>query len=800
MEDKLILGLPDTAAPIAPMNRFAEREKPTAKTRRVLLPAFVSAAVGVFLAKLRAELEAKTVEPSSSSAVSNLSLADAERDTAYPQGLDIVQQVAAYLRNITEENDAEPGRLRKVLSNFPVIDADNTGGASDAGDDALRRPANDNPVPEIFEFAALLPLGSGRRAGNPASGGAGSDDDDLAIPGPGGTLGTEGPGGSGPGQGSGSGPGDGGNGGVTPPRGNSLPVVTGRVSLGSGLMNLSALILLDTLVAFASDPDGDPLSVSNLTVSSGTVRAYGPGMWIYTPDRGYLGDVTFNYGIGDGTGTVSAQADLDLLKAPPREIRGTENDDLLLGTPEDDIIDALGGDDIVYGRESDDIIAGGEGDDTLLGGDGDDILYGGAGDDRLFGGNGNDILFGGYGDDQLYGETGDDVLIAGAGDDVASGGSGDDKLFGENGNDELTGDAGKDLLDGGDGDDMLTGGTGDDVVIAGAGNDRVIVGLSAEEIRNAEGRPVAAPETPDGNDNYQGGDGYDTLDAAPLRDDVVIDLAEMRASGREIGLDTIQNFEVVIAGAGNDEITGDAHDNRLSGGDGDDVLKGGAGDDVVDGGDGDDRVVVALVANGDGDDSYKGGAGVDTYDAGATLSGVVIDLDTGEAHGVEIGCDDLDGFEAAIGGFGDDVLVASSEINVLIGGEGNDVFVFRSIASLHNGDYSSESPFGGNYENRDRILDFRVGDRIDLSALADQIGGLMFERIMDSVDDQEDVTRIRLYGEFDDGETRIVRAVIDLQDDHDDLELIIYSHQGLTEEDFILAARNDDDYGAAGRA
>jgi Ca2+-binding RTX toxin-like protein len=797
MEDKLVLGLPDTAAAIAPMNRFAERDRPAPKSRRVLLPAFALAAVGLILGRLRAELDAKSAEPPQSEPVSDISLGDAERDTAYPQGLDIVQQVAAYLRQITDENDGDPTRMRKVLSNFPVIDTVDTSGGSGADENAGRQPANDNPMPGAFEFAALLAPDIGRKAGNQALNGAG-DDDDLPGTDPGGT-----PGGSGgtPGTGTPGGPSPGGdgNGGVTPPRSNSLPTVTGRVALGSGLMNLSVMILLDTLVAFASDPDGDPLSVTSLTVSSGTVGAYGPGMWIYTPDRGYLGDVTFNYGIGDGTGSVAAQAQLDLLKAPPREIRGTEGDDTLLGTPEDDMIDALGGDDIVYGRESNDIIVGGNGDDTLLGGDGNDILYGGAGGDRLFGGNGNDILFGGDGDDQLDGEAGDDVLIAGAGNDTACGGSGDDNLFGEGGDDVLTGDAGEDLLDSGDGADTLTGGTGDDVVVAGAGNDRVIIGPSREEVRNAGDSVAAAIVSSDGNDNYHGGDGYDTLDASALAQDVVIDLEETRASGLEIGLDSIQGFEAVIGGEGNDEIIGDAQDNRLSGGNGDDTLAGGAGDDVVDGGDGDDRAVVVLVTNGDGDDSYQGGAGFDTYDAGATLSGVVIDLNTGKAHGVDIGCDDVDGFEAAIGGRGDDVLIANSQVNVLIGGEGNDVFVFRSVAALHNGGYSNDGTSGA-YENRDRILDFKVGDRIDLSELADQIGGLMFDRIMDSVDNQDDVTRIRLYSEFDDGDTRIVRAVIDLEDERADLELIIYSHQGLTEDDFILAARDDDDYSAAGRA
>ncbi|MDO9417831.1 cadherin-like domain-containing protein [Pararhizobium sp.] len=778
MDDRLILGLPDTAAAIAPMNRFAERERPAPKTRRVLIPAMVLAAVGAFLAKLRAEMEDEKAEQPGHQPVSDGPLPEEERDTAYaPPGLDIAQQVAAYLRQVAEEaatprnSVPSPGRLRALQSSVPSPDDINPEDPLETDGVRVRRSANDNLSTGSVDFAALRTPGS---INAPVSGGSDEDDTegsnsdtlpgtDTNTPGPGGNNGT------------------GGN-----TQRNRLPVVAGKVFLANGLMNLSVLLLLDNLAAAATDPDGDPLSVSNLTVSAGMVRPYGPGMWIYTPERGFLGDVTFSYKIGDGTGTVSAKAMLDLLKAPANEIRGTEGGDTLLGTPHEDLIEALGGNDIVYGRESDDIITGGDGDDTLLGGGGNDILYGEAGHDRLFGGDGDDILFGGTGNDQLYGEAGEDILIAGAGDDTASGGTGNDRLFGEDGKDNLSGDGGADLLDGGAGDDLLTGGSGDDAVIAGAGDDRVMTGPSSEERRSGASSLVS-----DGNDTYEGGEGYDTYDGSASAYDLVIDLAARLASGLDIGLDHIDGFEAAIGGAGDDSMTGDQHANRLMGGDGDDTMAGGGGDDLVEGGQGDDRIVVLVMASGDdGDDRYDGGDGHDSYDASATLSGVMINLDTGVASGIEIGCDQLQNVENMTGGHGDDILVASAAVNVLTGGDGNDIFVFRSVASLHNGGYDSS----------DRILDFRIGDRIDLSDLAGEIGGLMFDRIVDHIDDQDDVKRIRLYSEFDDGETRIVRAVIDLEDTGDDLELIIYSHQGLTQEDFILAARHYDDDGIAARA
>lgn len=44
-----------------------------------------------------------------------------------------------------------------------------------------------------------------------------------------------------------------------------------------------------------------------------------------------------------------------------------------------------------------------------------------------------------------------------------------------------------------------------------------------------------------------------------------------------------------------------------------------------------------------------------------------------------------------------------------------------------------------------------------------------------------------------------MRAVIDLEDERDDLELLIYSHESLDETDFILAARDYDADGASAR-
>lgn len=777
MEDKLVLGLPDVAASIAPKNRFEPRDKPAPRYWSIVNPAIAFAAIGAFLGKLHSETQVSNPDaPHQPLMPGPIAETETVSDDA-AKNIGIIEEVAEYLRQMAEEAGRAERKVRFFAETSKIPFTFHARVDLNLENHAFRSllqslSANDNhqisgyfaPLTQLGAFGNETPITWHQNdrwhadAGEPEKPRTDPDGNPRDHGGPS-------------------------AGGGNPPTGearpNRLPVVTGRVLLGNGLMNLSALILLDNLASAATDADGDTLSIRNLQVSSGDIQHYGEGVWLYTPDRGYVGEVNFTYGISDGIGSVLATAMLDLVKAAPHPIAGTDDDDMLLGTPQDDVIAALDGDDFVYGRESNDVIYGGNGDDTLMGGDGNDTIYGEAGHDRIFGGAGDDVIFGGAGDDEIYGEDGEDVVVGGDGNDTASGGNGNDRLFGEAGDDDLSGEAGDDLLDGGDGNDMLSGGLGQDAIIAGAGNDVIVIGPGSEEARAS----AQLASVSDGNDTYSGGDGFDTYDASSASEAVVIDLAAETASGSQIGTDRAEGFEAAIGGSGNDTLTGDDGDNLLMGEAGDDRLIAGNGNDTVSGGAGDDTVVVLFTSNGssDGDDQYSGGEGIDTYDASATITAVFIDLEDGTATGVEIGADQLEGFEVAIAGLGDDVLVANSEINFLTGGAGNDVFIFRSVEAVSN-----------NGQGTDKILDFQIGDRIDLSDLADEIGGLMFDRIMDEINDQQDVRRIRLYSEFSDGETAIVRAVIDLEGEQDDLELLIYSHQTLTEDDFILAARHDD--------
>ncbi len=527
---------------------------------------------------------------------------------------------------------------------------------------------------------------------------------------------------------------------------------------------------------------------------------------------------------------------------------GGDGDDDLFGDEGNDSLIGEAGNDRLFGGAGNDHLMGDDGDDQLSGEAGDDLLEGGAGNDALTGGLGKDVALGGTGDDSfrvgLLSEDlrqevaattgsastgtstsapasaptsdGNDTYVGGEGSDTydasdataavdvdlaagtATGADiGSDSLSeienvtGSAHDDTICGDAYDNHLEGGAGDDQMTGGAGDDTVLGGDGDDVVIV-LAAVPVSNADdsGNQAGGSQdaSHDGNDVYDGGAGCDTLDLSALIKVVIADIEAGYAEGEEIGRDTIAGFETIHGGSGNDRFSGGSGTDILYGGGGDDQVAGRSGDDHLIGGDGNDRldggsgddvfIVLARTSANDGDDGddrMDGGSGSDCYDASATVLGVVIDLEAGEASGGEIGDDELVDVENAIGGSGDDFIVASARVNVLVGGEGSDVFVFQSVASLEN-----------DGSGCDEILDFGVGDRLDLSALG-QNGTLIFAGLqMDG--DTPQIGSITFYYEaFGDDTRTVVRTIVDLDHD-DDLQILLRGHHDLTAQDFILAA------------
>ena len=533
---------------------------------------------------------------------------------------------------------------------------------------------------------------------------------------------------------------------------NRAPRVSGPVYLRDVAGCASVLIALSDLLANASDPDGDAMSIMNLSVSSGTIAWTADG-WLYNGSG--LGPVTVTYLITDGKAVIVQQAYFSVVR---NSIVGTEGDDMLVGTACADDIKGLGGNDIIDGRAGDDYIDGGAGDDHIMGGAGYDILRGGDGNDIIFGGAGNDQISGGAGDDRLFGDDGDDTVVGDDGDDQIHGGNGNDALFGGAGNDLIYGDAGDDKIEGNAGNDILHGGDGNDVVSGGDGNDRVEGGKGADLLLDGAGWDTMSGGEGDDHvvvaldgdrDIYDGGDGTDTIDFSSTENGVYVDVAEGTAEGCEIGDNEISGFEVVQGGTGDDTISGSeggetlsggAGDDRIAGHDGDDELNGGSGNDVIMDGAGEDTVsggtgndTIRASADGD-DDDFDGGEGSDTLDYSASEDGITVDFTNGTASGYDIGDDTFSGFETVVGGSGDDHFIVGQQPVVMAGGDGDDVFEFTP-------------PPPANAPVLHEIVDFKAGDRIKMSKYD------IFEKVFDRLEDQFE----SIYGDDVDDDDAVIR-------------------------------------------
>ena len=281
------------------------------------------------------------------------------------------------------------------------------------------------------------------------------------------------------------------------------------------------------------------------------------------------------------------------------------------------------------------------------------------------------------------------------------------------------------------GDDTLTGGKGDDVLIGGADSD-VLLGGEGDDILVTDDEDSLTATAIDG------GAGYDLLvhDGAS---NLTINLAD-------------HNLEAVFAGSGNDSLTAsqanDAEEAVLAGEAGNDTLVGGVADDNLDGGDGDDHLT-----GGSGADVLTGGAGSDQFDAGDGDDQLYIDsadlqanIDAGagsdtvvvnDVVGVSLDLGAINA-EVAIGGFGDDTLMAGitqtdehgNPVGLrLVGGSGDD--------KLHGGDGDDSLDGGAGFDTV--VYD---GLRADYQVSAPDAAGRVTVTGVDGTDILDNVERI----------------------------------------------------------
>lgn len=255
--------------------------------------------------------------------------------------------------------------------------------------------------------------------------------------------------------------------------GNQPPVVDAGPAV-SGLINTPI-----SLNGSASDPDGDPLTISwSGPATCSFADATDPTTTVTCTTTGHF---TVTLTASDGVNPpVSDTTTVDVTRP-----RGSRSCDGLSPTPVTTSFDPS------------------TGITTITGTPGPDVIVGTAGPDHIKSGRGNDVICAGAGDDFVQAQTNDDVVFGQGGNDTIVGGRGDDRLIGGRGRDLVKGQLGSDVLYGDDGNDHAQGGKGDDNLFGGLGDDRLIGGPGSNSLVGGGGNDVCGSEN-DGHDTYKG--------------------------------------------------------------------------------------------------------------------------------------------------------------------------------------------------------------------------------------------------------------------------------------------------------
>jgi Ca2+-binding RTX toxin-like protein len=423
-------------------------------------------------------------------------------------------------------------------------------------------------------------------------------------------------------------------------------------------------------------------------------------------------------------------------------------------------INGYDGNDILNGSSGEDSISGGDGDDVIYGWNAAfaplrDQLSGDAGNDTLSaakplgsensraaadfdGGDDTDTVTFAYSRESVtanlttgIGSNAGDDTTAGAaytftdvenltGTDLA------DSLTGDGNDNILQGNAGSDTLDGGDGTDTtsyadntgkvtvdLPGGTAQEFGADGDSDANTVVSTDTlTSLENVVGSPFDDSITGDGNDNVlqgnagdntlYGGDGTDVVSFAGGSTALDIDMSTWSSTAPTTlnnsfgGTDTIEDFEGVIGGTGNDRIAGNGDDNILEGGAGSDTLTGRNGSDIASYAGNAGKVTVLLSESKTEEFGESGSANAETVVSTDTLA--TIEHASGSAFDDTISGDGNDnilqgnaGNDWVSGGAGQDTIGGGDDDDVLSGGNEADTINGDDGDDTISGDESSDS-------------------------------------------------------------------------------------------------------------
>ncbi|MEM1256482.1 MAG: lectin-like protein [Cyanobacteria bacterium P01_H01_bin.21] len=255
--------------------------------------------------------------------------------------------------------------------------------------------------------------------------------------------------------------------------------------------------------------------------------------------------------------------------------------------------------------------------------------------------------------------------------------------YGNSLNNILQGNNHRNYLSGGEGNDVLDGRGGNDYLIGGRGDDSLTPGSGDDKVYGQSGNDIITVRDFNGTELLDGGTGYDTLILTPNDNrNLNISLTRGNVHDARAGLQTFHNVERIVAGTGNDTLTGDDKANSLNGGSGNDLIYGREGDDTLIPGSGNDTVYgeagndTIIVYNFDGNDILDGGEGIDNLVLDPTDDrDLDVSLERGEVEDGQAGSQVLISIENVSTGRGNDVIRGDGADNHLSGDAGNDTVI-----------------------------------------------------------------------------------------------------------------------------
>lgn len=451
-------------------------------------------------------------------------------------------------------------------------------------------------------------------------------------------------------------------------------------------------------------------------------------------------------------------------------INGTSSANTLNGTAGVDEIFGLGGNDTLNGAGGDDLLDGGTGGDTMNGGDGNDTYVVDSTSDVVTEGSGanggNDTVRTTLASYTLPANV-ENVIYIGTGTFTGTGNSLVNSMTGGAGGDSLSGSSAADLMIGGGGNDSYTFDANGDMAVEGvnAGTDSVTASVTVTLADNVENLTLTGSSNLSGTGNslsnsltgnsgvntLTGGGGSDTLNGGTGGDGMyggegddnytVDNAADITGEDAGKGTDRVSSSitrtladhleDLTLTGSSAINGTGNSLNNRIVGNTGANILSGAAGIDTLIGNAGNDIFY--------GNTSSTVGTEIDTVSYEGTTAAVTFNLGltTAQATGGS-GSDRVPNgsIENLIGGSAADTLTGTTGANRLEGAAGSDKLngltgadVLVGNAGLDTIDCGSETTNAIDtvvYQllgdsavgtNRDQILNFKTGDKIDLSAI-----------------------------------------------------------------------------------